>query len=70
MIVKLAHIPAYIIHFCMGFAGTVMSLWGMPFVLLAVVIDLLRIAPQIKPSKTQPLKKIGYPFYLRIHYLI
>ena len=31
---------------------------------LLPLAETLRIAPQIKPSKTQPLKKIGYPIKL------
>ncbi len=42
-IVKAAQIPAYIFHFLLGLVGTVMSVWGIGFILFAVVIDLVTI---------------------------
>lgn len=44
MIIKLVHIPAYIIHFVLGALGTLASIWGIGFILWAVIIDLITIA--------------------------
>jgi hypothetical protein len=44
MIVKLVHIPAYILHFVIGMVGTVASIWGIGLILWAVIIDLITIA--------------------------
>jgi len=44
MIIKLVHIPAYIIHFVLGALGTLASIWGIGFVLWAIIIDLITIA--------------------------
>jgi hypothetical protein len=44
MIIKLVHIPAYIIHFILGALGTLASVWGIGFVLWAIIIDLITIA--------------------------
>ncbi|MBQ4190321.1 MAG: hypothetical protein II641_00650 [Clostridiales bacterium] len=44
MIIKLVHIPAYIIHFVLGMLGTLASIWGIGFVLWAIIIDLITIA--------------------------
>ncbi len=43
LVVKLVQIPAYIFHFLMGLAGSVMSVWGIGFVAVAVVVDLMTI---------------------------
>lgn len=43
LIVKLVQIPAYIFHFLMGLAGSVMSVWGIGVIMLAVAIDLMTI---------------------------
>lgn len=43
LLVKCVHIPAYIIHFVMGMCGLLMSVWGIGFVMFAIVIDLLTI---------------------------
>jgi len=44
MIIKLVHIPAYIVHFILGALGTLASIWGIGFVLWAIIIDLITIA--------------------------
>ena len=44
MIIKLVHIPAYIIHFILGALGSLASVWGIGFVLWAIIIDLITIA--------------------------
>ena len=44
MIIKLVHIPAYVIHFVLGLLGTLASVWGIGFILWAVIIDLITIA--------------------------
>lgn len=36
-------IPAYVIHFILGMLGLMMSIWGIGFILWAVVIDLITI---------------------------
>lgn len=43
MIVKLVQIPAYIGHFIMGCIGTVMSIWGIGFIFVAIIVDALTI---------------------------
>ena len=44
MVNKLVHIPAYIFHFVMGLFGSLLSVWGIGFVLFAIIIDLITIA--------------------------
>lgn len=44
MLVKGLHIPAYIFHFVMGVLGLCMSVWGIGFILVAVVVDVITIA--------------------------
>lgn len=44
MIIKLVHIPAYVIHFVLGLLGTLASVWGIGFILWAIIIDLITIA--------------------------
>lgn len=44
MIIKLVHIPAYIFHFVLGMIGLVASVWGIGFILWAILIDILTIA--------------------------
>jgi len=43
LIIKCVQIPAYIMHFILGFIGLAMSVWGIGFLLWAVLIDLLTI---------------------------
>lgn len=43
LIIKGIQIPAYIGHFILGFIGLAMSVWGIGFLLWAVLIDLLTI---------------------------
>lgn len=43
MAVKLAHIPAYIVHFLLGVFGALASVWGIGFFVFAVSIDLITI---------------------------
>lgn len=43
MNIKLAHIPAYMVHFGLGMVGLLASVWGIGFILWAVLIDLLTI---------------------------
>ena len=43
LIIKGVQIPAYIMHFILGFMGLAMSVWGIGFLLWAVLIDLLTI---------------------------
>lgn len=43
LIIKGIQIPAYIGHFILGFIGLAMSVWGISFLLWAVLIDLLTI---------------------------
>ena len=43
MIIKLVHIPAYIIHFLLGMLGLLASVWGIGFILWAIIIDLVTI---------------------------
>lgn len=43
LIVKGVQIPAYILHFLMGLAGLIMSVWGIGFIVIAVFVDLLTI---------------------------
>lgn len=43
MVVKLVQIPAYVVHFVIGLIGMVLSVWGIGFVIWAILIDLLTI---------------------------
>ncbi len=43
MIVRCVHIPAYIFHFIMGVIGALMSVFGLGFLIFAILIDLLTI---------------------------
>lgn len=43
MIIKLVHIPAFIFHFVVGVFSSLLSVWGIGFVIAVVVIDLLTI---------------------------
>ena len=43
LVVKAVQIPAYIFHFVLGFCGLLMSIWGIPFIFFAIIIDLLTI---------------------------
>ena len=43
MIIKLVHVPAFVFHFLLGMAGLVASVWGIGFIMWAVLIDLLTI---------------------------
>ncbi len=44
MIIKLVHIPAYVLHFLLGCIAIFMSVWGIGFIIWAIVIDLVTIA--------------------------
>lgn len=41
LIIKGIQIPAYIMHFIPGFIGLALSVWGIGFILWAILIDLL-----------------------------
>ena len=43
LIIKGIQIPAYIMHFILGFIGLAMSVWGIGIVFWAILIDLLTI---------------------------
>lgn len=43
LIVKAVQIPAYILNFLLGAAGTVMSVWGIGVIAYAVIADVLTI---------------------------
>ncbi len=43
MAVKGFQIPAYLFHFAMGFIGAAMSIWGIGFLMFAIVIDAFTI---------------------------
>lgn len=43
LVVKGWQVPAYILHFVMGVGGLLMSVWGIPFILYAILIDLFTI---------------------------
>lgn len=43
LIVKAVQIPAYIFHFILGLTGLVASVWGIGFIMIAVIIDLMTI---------------------------
>lgn len=43
LIIKCVHIPAYIFHFLLGCLGVVMSVWGIGFIFVAIVVDALTI---------------------------
>lgn len=44
MTVKLVQIPAYIIHFALALIGFLMSVWGIPVIIWAIVIDFVSIS--------------------------
>ncbi len=43
-VIKGVQIPAYIFHFLVGMVGALLSVWGIGFVLWAILIDILTIA--------------------------
>ena len=43
LFVKCCHIPAYIVHFCIGLWGMLLSVWGIGFILYAFLADVLTI---------------------------
>lgn len=43
LLIKGVQIPAYIFHFLLGMAGSLMSVWGIGFILWAIFIDVLTI---------------------------
>ena len=43
LVIKAWQIPAYLLHFVLGVAGSLMSVWGIGIVLFAIVIDLITI---------------------------
>lgn len=43
LIVKAVQIPAYIFHFLLGLTGLAASVWGIGFIMFAVIIDLMTI---------------------------
>ena len=57
MIIKLVHIPAYVLHFLLGCIAIFMSVWGIGFIIWAIVIDLVTIAVSaaISASKEKTL---------------
>ncbi len=44
LMIKCIQIPAYVINFVIGMLGIVMSLWGIGFIALAVIVDFLTIS--------------------------
>ena len=44
LIVKSIHIPAYIFHFIMFIYGVLIGIWGIAFVMIALIVDLLTIS--------------------------
>lgn len=43
MIIKLVHIPAYLLHFAIGIMGLLLGIFGFGFIFWAILIDLLTI---------------------------
>lgn len=43
LIIKGFQIPAYIFHFLISLVGLLMSVWGVGFIMIAIVVDLLSI---------------------------
>ena len=43
LLVKLIHVPAFILHFILGSLGVLASVWGLGIIMFAVVIDLLTV---------------------------
>ena len=43
MVIKLVHIPAFILHFIIGIFSSLLSVWGLGFLIAVVVIDLFTI---------------------------
>lgn len=43
LIVKAVQIPAYIFHFILGLTGLIASVWGIGFIMIAVIVDLMTI---------------------------
>lgn len=44
LIVKAIHIPAYIFHFIIFIYGVLIGIWGIAFVMIALIVDLLTIS--------------------------
>ncbi len=44
LIIKLAHIPAYVFNFLIGCIGVLMSVWGIGLIFLAIFLDLICIS--------------------------
>ncbi len=44
LVIKGVQIPAYMFHFLVGMVGALMSVWGIGFILWAILIDILTIA--------------------------
>lgn len=44
MLMKCIHIPAYVLHFIIGFVGALMGVFGLGFLLFAIIMDILTIA--------------------------
>lgn len=44
LFVKGMQIPAYLFHFLLGLLGTIMSVWGIGFIMLAVIVDFITIS--------------------------
>lgn len=44
LVIKSVQIPAYIFHFIMGVIGFCMGIWGIGFLLVAVLVDVLTIS--------------------------
>ncbi len=42
--VKAWHIPAYLLHFAMFCMGFIAGIWGVAFVMIAIIVDVLTIA--------------------------
>lgn len=43
LFVKGMQIPAYLFHFLLGLLGTIMSIWGIGFIMLAMIVDFITI---------------------------
>lgn len=77
MIFKLVQIPAFLFHFLMGAAGLLMSVWGIGFIMLAILMDVLSIfltgmvgiGAAIACAKQKALSKGGAVIYAILNFI-
>ena len=77
MIFKLVQIPAFLFHFLIGAMGLLMSVWGIGFIMLAILMDVLSIfltgmvgiGAAIACAKQKALSKGGAVIYAILNFI-